>query len=181
MPEGAAIMTACPRNRSISGVLAGAVLLAVGCGPGPASAQKLPSARTLPLALAQEAAQGALESCAAQGYRVSVAVVDSTGLVKAQLRGDGAGPHTLDSSRKKAYTALSLRHDTSRLVILVQNRPEAVGLKDMNDEILILGGGLTITAGDAVIGGIGVGGAPGGHLDEACAKAGIARIRDRLR
>jgi uncharacterized protein GlcG (DUF336 family) len=165
----------------IFGVLAGAVLLAISYWPGLASAQDLPSAKMLPLVLAQEAAQGALDSCAAQGYRVSVAVVDSSGLVKAQLRGDGAGPHTLDSSRKKAYTALSLRHDTSRLVILVQKRPEAVGLRDMNDEILILGGGLMITAGDAVIGGIGAGGAPGGHLDEVCAKAGIDRIRGRLR
>jgi uncharacterized protein GlcG (DUF336 family) len=51
----------------------------------------------------------------------------------------------------------------------------------MNAEILILGGGLPIYAGSQVIGGIGVGGAPGGDKDAACAEAGVDAIRDRLR
>jgi uncharacterized protein GlcG (DUF336 family) len=51
----------------------------------------------------------------------------------------------------------------------------------MIDGLLILGGGLPIRVGDEVIGGIGIGGAPGGHLDDQCAEAGIARIRDRLK
>jgi len=50
----------------------------------------------------------------------------------------------------------------------------------MNDDILILGGGMPIEAAGEVIGGIGVGGAPGGEKDEACARAGIDSIRDRL-
>ncbi len=145
-----------------------------------AAAQELPLEKTLPLALANEAAAEAVAECARQGYRVSAAVVDRAGLIKALMRGDGAAPHTLDSSSRKAYTALTLRQATSALVELIRDRPEAAGLRDMNEKVLILGGGLPIEAGGDVIGGIGVGGAPGGHLDEACAKAGIDRIIDRL-
>jgi len=147
---------------------------------GGAAAQDLPRERLLPLALAQQAADAALAACAAQSYRVGVAVVDSAGLVRVQIRADGAAPHTLDSSSRKAYTALSLRRSTSDLVRLVQEHPEAAGLGDMNERILLLGGGLPIRAGEEVIGGIGVGGAPGGHLDEACAQAGIDSIAERL-
>ncbi|MFQ5776203.1 MAG: heme-binding protein [Kiloniellaceae bacterium] len=158
-------------------VVIGGILLPV----APAAAQGLAQEKTLPLALAREAAGAALAACEADGHRVSVAVVDRAGLVEVLLKGDGAGPHTLDSSSRKAYTALSLRRSTAELVELVRKRPEAAGLRDMNEKILLLGGGLPITAGGEVIGGIGVGGAPGGRLDEACARAGLDAIRDRLR
>lgn len=157
-----------------------ALLTLVSAG-GPMTAQELPSANVLPLALASEAAATALAACEARGYRVSVAVVDRAGLLKVLMRGDGAGPHTLDSSSRKAYTSLTLRHSTSELVGLIQNNPSVVGLRDMNEKILILGGGLPIKAGEEFIGGIGVGGAPGADKDEACAQAGINKIQDRLR
>ncbi len=137
------------------------------------TAQELPSANVLPLALASEAAATALAACEARGYRVSVAVVDRAGLLKVLMRGDGAGPHTLDSSSRKAYTSLTLRHSTSELVELIQNNPSVFGLRDMNEKILILGGGLPIKAGEEFIGGIGVGGAPGADKDEACALADV--------
>ncbi len=146
-----------------------------------AAAQQLPSEKVLPLALASEAAVEAVAECERQGYRVSAAVVDGAGLIKALIRGDGAAPHTLDSSSRKAYTSASLRQSTSELVELIRGNPDATGLRRMNENILILGGGLPIKSGAEVIGGIGVGGAPGGHLDEACARAGIDKIRDRLR
>lgn len=149
-------------------------------GGRPAVAE-LPSRPVLPMELAREAASTAVAACAEKGYRVSAAVVDDGGLLKAQLRADGAGPHTLDSSRRKAYTALSLRHPTSALVRIVRETPDAFALGQMNAEILILGGGLPVHAGGHLIGGIGVGGAPGGDKDEACAKAGLEAIRGRLR
>jgi uncharacterized protein GlcG (DUF336 family) len=135
----------------------------------------------LPLALALEAAQAALASCMQQGYRVSMAVVDRAGLVRALVRGDGAGPHTLDSSSRKAYTASSLRLPTLELAKIVSQSPAIAGLWEMNEKILILAGGLPIKAGENVIGGIGVGGAPGGEKDEACARAGIDKIQARLK
>ena len=144
-------------------------------------AQNLPVEKVLPQALAVEAAQGAIAACEQQGYGVSVAVVGRAGLIHALIRGDGAGPHTLDSSSRKAYTAASLRRATTELAKIVSETPMAAGLRDMNESILILGGGLPIKAGDEVIGGIGVGGAPGGDKDEACAQAGIEKIKSRLK
>jgi uncharacterized protein GlcG (DUF336 family) len=158
-----------------------ATFISLGLTSGATMAQDLPMEKTLPLALAVEAAQAALATCVQQGYRVSVAVVDRAGLVRALIRGDGAGPHTLDSSSRKAYTASSLRLSTMELAGMVSQSPVIAGLREMNEQILILGGGLPIKAGEEVIGGIGVGGAPGGEKDEACAQAGIDTIKVRLK
>jgi uncharacterized protein GlcG (DUF336 family) len=102
--------------------------------------------------------------------------VDEDGVVKALLREDGAGAHTIDSSRRKAYTAASLRQPTEKLAQLIAQKPHIQALKDMNESILILGGGLPIKIAGEVIGGIGVGGAPGATLDEACARAGLESL-----
>jgi uncharacterized protein GlcG (DUF336 family) len=91
-------------------------------------------------------------------------------------RSDGAGPHTVESSRKKAYTAASLRRPTTELAELITKVPTLQTLRDMNQDILILGGGLPIEIGGEVVGAIGVGGAPGSHLDDACAQAGLDAI-----
>lgn len=143
-------------------------------------AEELPRRATLPLALANQAVEAAVEKCAADGYRVSASVVDEGGTLKSFQRADGAGPHTVDSSRKKAYTALSLRRSTAELADLIARVPSLQALRDINDQILILGGGLPIEiAGEIageIVGGIGVGGAPGADLDEACARAGLERV-----
>jgi uncharacterized protein GlcG (DUF336 family) len=117
-----------------------------------------------------------LEACKKDGYRVSVSVVDRAGVLRAMGRGDGAGPHTVDSSRKKAYTASSLRRPTTELAELITKMQPLQSLRDMNPEILILGGGLPIEISGDVVGAIGVGGAPGAHLDDACAQAGLDAI-----
>jgi len=145
------------------------------------TSQGLPIEKYVPLSLANEAAAMALSACEKQGYHVSAAVVDRSGLIRIQIRGDGAGPHTLDSSRRKAYTAASLGRPTADLVGIVTGNPANEGLRDMNESILILAGGIPIRAGEEVVGGIGVGGAPGGDKDAACAQAGLDRIRDRLK
>ena len=144
-----------------------------------AHAQAIRTERTISLALASEAAMAAVADCAAKGYFVTAAVVDRAGHIKAMTRGDNAGPHTVDTSRRKAYTSASLRVNTTALLELSQKNPAASNLGQI-DGFLLLGGGLPIRAGNEVIGGIGVGGAPGGHLDDACSQAGIDRIKDRL-
>lgn len=141
-----------------------------------ATAEELPREAVLPLALANKAASSALEKCKQDGYRVSVAVVDRSGLVRTLMRGDGAGPHTTDSSTKKAYTAASLRRPTSELAEMIAKVPALQALRDMNEKILMLGGGLPIEIGGETVGAIGVGGAPGAHLDDACAQAGLDSI-----
>jgi uncharacterized protein GlcG (DUF336 family) len=143
-------------------------------------AQEVLIQRQISLSLAEEAAVAAIERCRADGFRVSVAVVDRAGRLKALLRDDDAGPHTLDSSRRKAFTALSFRTGTTELVQLLATNPSAAGLVNISD-VLILGGGIPIRAGQEVIGAIGVGGAPGGDKDDICAQAGIDRIANRLK
>jgi len=91
-------------------------------------------------------------------------------------RADGAGPHTVDSSRKKAYTAASLRRATSDLADMIAKQPALQALREMNESILMVGGGLPIEIAGEVVGAIGVGGAPGTHLDDACAEAGLDAI-----
>lgn len=153
----------------------GCLFLVIGPGMVWGNAE-LPKERVLSLGLAQKAANAALAKCEEGGYQVSVAVVDGGGNVKAFLRSDGAGPHTQDSSAKKAYTASSIRRSTQELAELIVKIPHLQALRDMNERILILGGGLPVVLGNEVVGGIGVGGAPGAQLDEECALAGLTSI-----
>jgi uncharacterized protein GlcG (DUF336 family) len=143
-------------------------------------AQNVLHEKNISLALADEAVAAAVQSCRERGFTVSAAVVDRAGHLKALLRADGAGPHTIDSSRRKAFTSATMRSNTSAILQTVQTNPDAANLT-MIDGFLILGGGMPIRVGDEVIGAIGVGGAPGGNLDDLCAEAGINKIRDRLK
>jgi uncharacterized protein GlcG (DUF336 family) len=140
------------------------------------SADELPKESVLPLGTANKAVQAAIEACRKDGYRVSVSVVDRAGILRVMGRADGAGPHTVDSSRKKAYTAASLRRPTTELAELITKVQTLQALREVNDNILMVGGGLPIEIGGDVVGGIGVGGAPGAHLDDACAQAGLDAI-----
>ncbi|MDB5315934.1 MAG: GlcG [Rhodospirillales bacterium] len=162
-------------------VLTAAMLLgcATALAQAPAPAPSLYTERSINAALAQDAVNAAVEACAGRGHRVTAVVVDRSGIMKAMLRADGAGPHGVWAARAKAYTAASTRIGTTQLLEAVRANPGATRLPDV-EGFLILGGGLPIRVGDEVVGGIGVDGAPGGLLDDQCAEAGIARIRDRL-
>lgn len=160
----------------IAVISATAALLCIVPAIPSALADELPKESVLPLLMAERAVHAALASCQKDGYRVSVSVVDRAGVLRAMGRGDGAGPHTVDSSRKKAYTAASIRRPTTELANLIDTMPTLQALRDMNSEILILGGGLPIEIADEVVGGIGVGGAPGAHLDDNCAQEGLNAI-----
>jgi uncharacterized protein GlcG (DUF336 family) len=142
--------------------------------------QDIRQEKNISLTLAMDAARGAVQFCREKGWNVAVAVVDRSGQIIVQLRADGAGPHTIDASRRKAFTSASARNNTSAILENVQKNPGAANLP-MIDSFLVLGGGVPIRVGNEVIGAIGVGGAPGGHLDDQCAEAGINAIRDRLK
>jgi uncharacterized protein GlcG (DUF336 family) len=142
-----------------------------------AFAQDFPSQKVLPLELSTQAAMAAIKKCHDDGFKVSVAIVDQSGLVKVQLKADGAGPHTLDSSRRKAYTATSLRDSTHKYAVLIAQKPELQSLSRLNDSILLLGGGFPIKIGGEIVGGIGVGGAPGIEFDEVCASAALKVLK----
>jgi uncharacterized protein GlcG (DUF336 family) len=133
----------------------------------------------IPAALAAEAATEAVTSCAAQGYHETAAVLDADGAIIAQVRGDGAGIHTLDSAYDKAYTAVSFKTDTLTLADRAKGENSIAPLSKL-PHVMFFGGGVVIKIGDEVIGAIGAAGAPGANLDHGCAKAGLEKIRDRL-
>jgi uncharacterized protein GlcG (DUF336 family) len=139
---------------------------------------RLTTVRQLSAALALRAVRVALTECTREGFRVSVAVVDPSGLERATVRGNGAGAHTHQTAVRKAFTAASFRTPTSELAERVQD-PAASTLRDIPG-VLMLGGGLPIQVEGELVGGIGVSGAPGGDLDEACAQAGIDAVLEKL-
>jgi uncharacterized protein GlcG (DUF336 family) len=151
-----------------------------------ASGQGLILKKRLSAVLAMEAAMEAVDVCKKAGYAVSVVIVDTEGVRQAVLRGDGATVHTLDSAYAKAYTAASLapvRKDgsTKALSERIAKTPgvSTAGLASLPN-INFTPGGVTIMAGEDLIGGIGVGGAPGGNFDHDCATAALAKIKDRM-
>lgn len=144
--------------------------------PVAVTAQDLPTAPYLPLAIAQTAAQTAVDACAAQGHNVSVAIVARSGVTSVLLRADNAGPHTVGSSIGKAFASASLGRDTAGLAGFIGENAANDGLRDMDTRLVIQAGGLPIKIGGALVGGIGVGGAPSGDIDTACARAGLDAI-----
>ncbi|HSN21261.1 MAG TPA: heme-binding protein [Usitatibacter sp.] len=128
---------------------------------------------------ALKAAQAALASCRGSGYQVTVAVVDREGLLRVQLRDRFAGPHTLELSANKAWTAASTRTATSEVEKITRPGQPLAGLRNA-PRIAAVAGGIPIEAGGSFLGGIGVSGAPGSEADEACAKAGLKAISDDL-
>ena len=128
---------------------------------------------------ALKAAQAALAKCRDNGYQVAVAVVDRHGLTQALLRDRYAGPHTIDVSQNKAWTAVSFKTNTAELEKLTRPGQSMSGLRGV-PRFTAIGGGVTIEADGSLLGAIGVSGAPGGDADEACATAGVKAIADSL-
>ncbi len=142
----------------------------------------LPTQKTLPITVALAIAQGAYDACVAQGYRVSVHVLDRTGRTVVALRGDGSNPHTFENSRRKAYTALTMRAPSATFAKSVADPASAVIAQAVATlpDMIALGGGLPILAANDILGGVGVSGAPRPELDEACSKAGLGKVSDQL-
>ncbi|WP_353667059.1 heme-binding protein [Marinomonas sp. THO17] len=125
---------------------------------------------------AKDLAVAAVEECARDGYNVTTTVVDLSGRVLVQLRDNNATTHSLESSRQKAFTAVSMKRTTENLAKLIQDQLVLAPLQNMDENLLFLAGGLPITIDGQIVGGIGIGGAPGGHLDVACAEAAIQKV-----
>ncbi len=128
---------------------------------------------------ALKAAQAALKSCRERGYQATVAVVDRMGVVQVLLRDRFAGPHTTDMATAKAYTAASFRTNTTELAEATQAGRPASGIRN-RPGVAAVGGGMMIEAGGTLLGALGVSGAPGGRVDDACAAAGIAALREDI-
>jgi uncharacterized protein GlcG (DUF336 family) len=156
-----------------------ATALAVLAVAGVARAEVL-TERNMPLDIAVEVAQAAVDACAAKKFNVTAAVVDRAGILRAVLRADHAGPHTVDSAIRKAFTAASMRTPTMKIAENVAKNPAAAQLVAI-DGFLVLAGGVPVKAGEETIGAIGVGGAPGGDIDDECARAAIEAVSAKLK
>jgi uncharacterized protein GlcG (DUF336 family) len=156
--------------------LAAAALLAAVATPANA---ELLAHKDLSLETALEIATTAIATCKAQGYRVSATVVGRTGEIIVQLRGDNTGPHTVENSFRKAYTARTFRAPSGDLAQRVKDNP-TLGLIHLTN-VIANQGALPIKVGDDVIGAAGASGAPGGEKDEACVKAGLDKVADQLK
>ncbi len=165
------------RTRSASTTTAGlAVALLAGTAAAPALAED-PLAievKRLSMDTALEIAQATVAACREKGIQIGVTVVDRDGVVQVQLRDTIAAPITVPISFKKAYTAVNFNANTSALA---ERADTPIGRQDF---LVMSAGGATVSAGGALIGGVGVSGAPAGQTDEECAEAGIAAVRDDL-
>ena len=121
---------------------------------------------------ALSAAQSALTACRRAGYQVAVAVVDRAGVPQVLLRDRFAGPHTVEVSANKAWTALTFRQNTTSLNAASEPGQAAAPIRHF-PKVVVMGGGLPIEAGGLLLGALAVSGAPGGDADEKCAQAGI--------
>jgi uncharacterized protein GlcG (DUF336 family) len=155
-------------------------LVLAAAAAGIAHAEGVRTEKNLSLELANQIAAATVAACQASGYAVTATVVDRAGSVRAIQRADNAGPHTIDSSRQKAYTSASAKNTTLAMMEGAQKNPAAANLTDIPG-FLLLGGGVPVKVGNEVIGAVGVGGAPGGHLDEQCAVAALDKVRDQLK
>ena len=145
-----------------------------------AQATAVRTERSMSLDLANQLAAATVASCLAGGHNVTAAVVDRAGQLRALHRADNAGPHTIAAAQAKAYTSASARNNTLAMMEAAQKNPAAANLVHIPG-FLLLGGGVPVKVGNDVIGAIGVGGAPGGHLDEQCAVAAIDKAKDLLK
>ena len=156
-----------------------AVGAALATGPaGPAAAQ-LVAHRDISSAMALTMAETAIATCKTNGYSVSAHVIGRNGEVIVAMRGDGTGPHTLENSFKKAYTAKAFRRSSGDYGDSLKDNFTAGGLHLSN--IVTARGALPVTVDGDIIGAIGVSGAPGGEKDEVCAKAGIDKVANDLK
>lgn len=128
---------------------------------------------------AAKATRAALEECRKAGFQVAVAVVDRAGVAQSLLRDRFAGPHTVSTAINKGWTAISFRTDTLEFAKATAGASGSAGIRHLPN-VVAVGGGVNIEAGGTTVGAIGVSGAPTGEADDACARAGIAAIRDEL-
>jgi uncharacterized protein GlcG (DUF336 family) len=127
---------------------------------------------------AVELAQAALADCRKRGFQVAVAVVDRFGTLQALIRDRFAGPHTPETARRKAWTAVSFRTDTLAMADFTATATNA-GVRFV-DGALMVGGGVPVEAAGSIVAGVGVSGAPGGAEDDACARTAIEAMTEKL-
>jgi len=159
--------------KAVVGISIGMILSA-----GIAASQGPVTQRNLSLGLAKTIAEGALAECKSKGFNTAVAVVDRAGQIMVLLRDEEATAQQAEMARRKAYTARMFR--TTTLEFQKRTSEGAYAAQRDVADILALGGGVPIRVGNEVIGGVGSSGSSQ-EQDDACAKAGIAKVADFLK
>ena len=158
----------------------GLVLAAAAAAAAPADG--VLTRHELSAAMAQKIAAVAVLECRRLGFRTTISVVDASGMLKALVRDDGTAPHTVDLSKAKAYTAVTLANRFATTMAFATARNSTLGSPMSNIEgVVAIGGGIPVRYRGEVIGGVGSSGAVGGDKDELCAQAGIDAVADQLR
>jgi uncharacterized protein GlcG (DUF336 family) len=135
--------------------------------------------KNLSLAMAKTIAEATISECQSKGFNnTSAAVVDRAGQLMVVLRSESASIQTVEMARRKAYTARMFRTSTSEFQKRTAADPTLLPQRDVAD-ILALGGGIPIQIGDEIIGGVGSSGSSQVQ-DDACAKAGVAKVAHLL-
>jgi uncharacterized protein GlcG (DUF336 family) len=159
--------------KKLTGILAGLLLTTA----APAYAEGLVKVRLLSLDMARTIAEAALEACRKDGYQVSVVVTDRSGEPLVIMR---------DVYSNRYFTQLALGKTNAVVMAnttsaqLRRNRPDMVNELNLLDGVMVLAGGVPVQAAGSLVGAVGVSGAPGGDLDEACARAGTEAVREEL-
>ena len=158
----------------------------IAASAGAVHAQGVITTHRLSAALANELVGESVAVCAAKGYKVVAIVVDADGGRQAVLRGDGAPIHSMENAYNKAYTVASMgpsrKEETTKQIAdrIAKNPPSSVPYNPLQ-HITYAQGAVALVHNGNYLGAIGVSGAPGGHLDEECARAAMAKIRDRMK
>jgi len=175
-----------PVSKQIQSIALGLMFVA-GAAPMEALSQGVFNRPQLSAALANELVGDTVAICASRGYKVWAVVVNLDGVRIALLRGDGAPIHSQDNAYYKAYTASSLtlgRNENSTKELAdraAKATPSGVPYTQLPNVTLAQGAIVIRNAEKQIIGSIGVSGAPGGALDEACAREALAKIQDRIK
>jgi uncharacterized protein GlcG (DUF336 family) len=159
--------------KKLTGMAAGVLLLSA----GQVYAEGLVSAKLLSLDLARSIADAAIDACRKQGYQVSVVVTDRSGEPLVVMR---------DVYSNRYFTRLA--HGKTNAVIMANttsaelrtNRADMVNELNLLDGVMVLAGGVPVQVAGSLVGAVGVSGAPGGDLDEACARAGVEAVQEEL-
>ncbi len=161
-------------------IMLAAVMVAAIAAAAPGRAEEaIVTYKSLAPDVALDLARAALDQCRKDGFQVAVVVIDRFGAPLVMLRDRFAGLAAPATATGKAWTAVNFGRNTSELVKAIHDGTLSAGLATLPN-VVMLSGGLVIEAGGALLGGVGVAGAPGGDKDEACAKAGLEAIRDKL-
>lgn len=153
------------------------VFLAFVCISSPLFAADVVSDKSIGMELARDIANETVTACRKDGYHIGVVVVDRHGLTRAALRDDLASRFTVEIAERKANLTVMGWTDSG---VFTKAREDIRQELNHINGLIVMQGGVKITAGGFNLGAVGVSGAPGGEKDEACAIKGLAALRERI-